>query len=425
MIPTIPDPRQPSNATRYRLQDTILAAFSVFFMQNPSFLEYQRQLHSRCGRDNAQTLFGLDSLPTPAQIRNILDGVPAAYFDSVFHQIYPALQTQGYLKSYQVLDDNLLVALDGTDYYHSEKISCDYCSTRQHKNGKISYYHRAILPIITAPGQATVLSLPPEFITPQDGSEKQDCEQNAAKRWLKKQHSWFESQAVTVLGDDLYSRQPMCQTCLDQGYNFILVCLVASHPSLYDWLSYLETNGEMQTLSQRRWKGGGYEIWSYRYLNRVPLRAEQPALEVNWCEVRIEREQDGQLLYQNSWITNHELTAERVIEVVAAGRSRWKTENENHNILKQRGYHLEHNFGHGHRHLAATLISLNVLAFLFHTVLQLVDQHYQEVRQQRGIRQGFFQDLVSLTKYLVFESWTHLLKFMLGEASPTLKTNTS
>ena len=155
------------------------------------------------------------------------------------------------------------------------------------------------------------------------------------------------------------------------------------------------------------------------------MREKQPALEVNWCEVKVEREKGGQILYQNSWITNHELTAERVVEVAAAGRSRWKTENENHNILKQRGYHLEHNFGHGEKHLAATLVSLNVLAFLFHTVLQLVDERYQQVRQQRGTRRGFFQDFLSLTKYLVFESWAHLLEFMLGKAAPKLKTNTT
>ncbi|MFN8967925.1 MAG: ISNCY family transposase, partial [Pseudanabaena sp.] len=56
-------------------------------------------------------------------------------------------------------------------------------------------------------------------------------------------------------------------------------------------------------------------------------------------------------------------------------------ENENHNVLKTKGYNLEHNFGHGQKHLSSTLLSLNLLAFLFHTVLQLIDSSYQEIRR--------------------------------------------
>jgi hypothetical protein len=99
--------------------------------------------------------------------------------------------------------------------------------------------------------------------------------------------------------------------------------------------------------------------------------------------------------------------------VIEAGRCRWKTENENHNILKTKGYHLEHNFGHGQEHLAASLLTLNLLAFLFHTVLHLMDQAYQQIRQKRGTRKGFFQDILSLTKYFLFESWQSLIDFML------------
>jgi len=267
--------------------------------------------------------------------------------------------------------------------------------------------------VIVSPDNESVFSLPPEFITPQDGSEKQDCEQNAAKRWISNHASLFVGQKITLLGDDLFSRQPTCQHSLDNDFNFIFVCLPTSHPTLYEWLAYLETNGEVKTTQHRRWNGKYFEIWQCRYLNQIPLRDQQPALLVNWCEVKIYRESDAQLLYHNSWITNHFLTPQIVLDVCRAGRTRWRTENENHNILKNRGYHLEHNFGHGKQHLASILLTLNLLAFLLHTVLGLVDERYQRIRVQRGTRKGFFQDIVSLTKYLFFESWHHLLDFML------------
>ena len=90
-----------------------------------------------------------------------------------------------------------------------------------------------------------------------------------------------------------------------------------------------------------------------------------------------------------------------------------------------RGYHLEHNFGHGQRHLAMFLLTLNLLAFLFHTVLHWVDERYQRARTQRGTRKGFFQDILSLTRSLLFESWQHLLDFILGDSAPLQVPNTS
>jgi hypothetical protein len=94
-------------------------------------------------------------------------------------------------------------------------------------------------------------------------------------------------------------------------------------------------------------------------------------------------------------------------------------------VLKTKGYHLEHNFEHGQTHLAASLLTLNLLAFLFHTVLHLTDSAYQRIRQKRGTRKGFFQDLVSLTKYLLFKSWQSLIDFMLHGSPPPQTANSS
>lgn len=424
-ISSIKDPRQASHATRYSLKDAVLAGFSAFFMQCESFLEHQRQMHSRCGKDNAQSLFGLKAIPTTAQMRNILDQIPAQELNEVFIWVYRQLHQEGYLKAYEGLNGHLCVALDGTQYFSSQKIHCQCCSSRTHQNGTVNYFHSAILPAIVAPGHSQVISLPPEFFTPQYGYDKQDCETAAAKRWIKSFASIFTSQPVTLLGDDLYSRQPMVEHCRASGFDFIFTCLRESHPALYDWLDYLEGIGEVKTLETQQWDKGTRQIYRYRYVNQIPLRDTQPAALVNWCEFTLIRESDNKVLYQNAFITGHDLTSATVPLVVNAGRCRWKTENENHNILKTKGYHLEHNFGHGKHHLAALLLTLNLLAFLFHTVLHLVDQSYQRIRALRGTRQGFFQDILSLTKYLLFEGWQHLIDFMLSDSVPSLVLDSS
>jgi hypothetical protein len=424
-IEPIADPRQPSNATRYNLADVILGAFSVFFMQCESFLDHQRHLQSRQGKNNAQSLFGLREIPSSAQIRNLLDAVAATELFEVFFKVYERLQRNGRLQQYQQWNGHLLVALDGTEYFKSQKIHCECCSSRTHKNGSVTYFHQAILPVIVAPTQTQVLALAPEFITPQDGHQKQDCEVAAAKRWMSAHRARLQPQPITLLGDDLYSHQPMCEHCLQHQFSFIFTCLSESHVALYDWLDYLERNGEVQRLEREQCNKRTQEIYRYRYVNQIPLRDTQPSLLVNWCEVTVVRASDGKVLYSNAFITDHNLTPETVPQVVSAGRSRWKTENENHNVLKTKGYHLEHNFGHGQRHLAASLLTLNLLAFLFHTILHLVDDAYQQIRQKRGTRKGFFQDILALTQYLWFESWQHLLGFMLSDSPPAQMANSS
>ena len=88
-----------------------------------------------------------------------------------------------------------------------------------------------------------------------------------------------------------------------------------------------------------------------------------------------------------------------------AGRARWKIEYENNNILKTKEYHLEHNFGHGKKHLSSLLLTSNLLAYLFHTVLEIMDVKYKLIRDDLPTRKTFFDDVRALTRYICFRSW--------------------
>jgi hypothetical protein len=269
-----------------------------------------------------------------------------------------------------------------------------------------------ITPVIVTPGRNIAISLTPEFIVPQDGVEKQDCETNAGKRWLDKHGDRLKAIGVTILGDDLYSRQPMCEKVLSKGLNFIFVCKPDSHKNLYDWVELLEQEGDLDIIVVRRWNGKYSEIYTYKYANDVPLRDSDDALLVNWVELTIAKD-DGEILYRNAFVTNHPITNRNVEEIVSGGRARWKVENENNNTLKTKGYNLEHNYGHGKQYLSSLLATLNLLAFLFHTVLDLVDDNYRRVRKALPSRKAFFDDLRALTRYLCFDDWNHLLALMM------------
>ncbi|MBI4025465.1 MAG: hypothetical protein HY360_10830 [Verrucomicrobia bacterium] len=98
---------------------------------------------------------------------------------------------------------------------------------------------------------------------------------------------------------------------------------------------------------------------------------------------------------------------------VAAGRARWKIENENNNTLKTKGYHLEHNFGHGKQHLSSLLATMNILAFLFHSFLTFCDEAYRLIRAKLPTRKTFFEHIRALTYYMYFPSWDALMDFMM------------
>jgi hypothetical protein len=410
-LEAMPEHRKGRNI-QYTLKDAGLSAFSVFYLQAPSFLAHQKLMKQKEGRDNAQSLFGIEKIPSDQHIRNLLDPVAPDNLREPFWDIYHLAQASGHLDNYRHVAGTYLCSMDGTWYFSSETIHCPNCTVYEHQDRTL-YAHLVMAAVLSAPGQPHVLALEPEFIMPQDGHDKQDCEQQAIKRWVKRNAERFEPWSVTVLADDLHSHQPLCEVLVENKFHFILTCKPESHATLYQELELLtKVEGAHQTHTLRRWKRGHYEQWRYHWVNDVPLRTGKDVLRVNWCEVTVVREDTGERVYHNAWITLHELTANSVEDVADAGRARWKVENEGFNVLKNQGYAFEHNFGHGNQHLSAVLLTMLFLAFLFHSVLHLTCTAYQAIRQALGARREFFNHVRTLTCYLYFPNWDELMAFM-------------
>lgn len=253
-----------------------------------------------------------------------------------------------------------------------------------------------------------MISLVPEMITPQDGDVKQDCELKASKRWLDGQGKMYHKEAITFLGDDLYSHEPFCRKLLTRG-NFILVCKPDSHKTVYEWIKGITKEKIID-----RFDGKTHQLYTYNYVEAVPLRDGDDSLLVNFVEVTVRDRKTGKQLYHNAFVTNHELTEKTLPLIVACGRARWKIENENNNTLKTAGYHLEHNFGHGKKHLASLLATMNILAFLFHTMLEFMNKKYQLLRNVIGARNRFFEHIRVLLIYVPCQNFDHLLDFMIA-----------
>lgn len=263
------DPRKGKN-TSYTLVDAGLSAFSVFFMQSPSFLEYQRSRDQWLGKNNAQTLFGVHDIPSDHPLRHRLDATEPGPVKPLFSYLFNALNQAGVVETSRSVNQTLRRAFDGTEYFSSHTLHGPNGSTRHHATGSVTYGHPALTPVRVKPGWDNVIPLAPECVRPQDGAEKQDGELNAAQRWWADCGGDYSPLGVTLLGDDRYGHEPFCRDALNRGFDFILVCKPASHPIGSEWGDVLDRGGAVRPVVRRRWTGQRREIDPYRLRQRFP-----------------------------------------------------------------------------------------------------------------------------------------------------------
>ncbi len=399
-----PDPRK-GRGGNIAMADFGLSAFAMFFMQSASFLSFQRSLEKGQGRSNCQTLFGIEKIPSDNYIRDMLDAADPALLAPCFARLETLLAEPPMRQAFARLGARTLVAWDGTEYFCSQKIGCPHCLTRKRSNGKVESYHAMLAATVVAPGHSKVVPLMPEFIAPQDGAEKQDCERNAVKRWFGKHGARLKPLRPVYLGDDLFACQPVAKMATDNGDDFIFTCKESSHKTLYDFIA----GAERERHEEKIRKGKTTETHRYRWIEAVPLRDGKDAMQVNWIGFEIV-DAKGRVKYSMAWVTSLPVCKNNVAEIAACGRARWKIENESFNVMKNHGYELEHSFGHGETFLAMTLAAFNLLAFAWHTALDLLEPPWQAARQAAAKRTSFFAHLLMLTAYAVFPSWQIFLE---------------
>ena len=172
------------------------------------------------------------------------------------------------------------------------------------------------------------------------------------------------------------------------------------------------------SLSQTRKEGAKKLTYRYRWFLGAPLREEKPALDVNWLGLTILDAKGKAVLRRGLRHLARAVTRENVADIAACARARWKIENESFNVLKNNGYHLEHNFGHGKRNLAMLFAGMNLLAFAMHTTCDCVENLWVKARDAKRARKRFFEHIRAITEYLVFPDWKTLMETLITSKPP-------
>ena len=392
----------------HSLHDCFMSGFAMMFMQDPSLLEFQKRMQEIIHENNLQTVFNVSSIPKDTQIRDVLDNASNDEIENIFSDFFRLLQRGKQLERFQFLDGYYLIPLDGSGYFSSEKISCPGCLIKTPQKGNVRYEHQILQAVMVCPGEKQVIPLAPEPIRNTDGTIKQDCEINAAKRILKKVRKAHPQLKIIISGDDLYSKQPFINELKKKKMSFILVAKPTDHKILYEWIEGLKKIDKVFSLKYTDLKGREH---LYEWINDIPLNGTKDADNVNYFEYHLIVE--GKVTYHNSWVTDIVVDKNNVKELVKGGRARWKIENENFNTLKNQGYHIEHNFGHGKKNLSFTFFLLNLIAFFMHQIFELTDPIYQTCRKKFSARKEYWNQLRCTFRILLFQDWENLLKFVI------------
>jgi hypothetical protein len=409
-IHEIPDPRP--GKPEVTLGDALLSAFAMFSLKDPSLLAFDER--RRNPNDNFRTIYGIDHVPSDTQMRTILDPVDPDQLRPLFSDVFRRLQRGKALESFVYLDGHYLLSLDGTTYFSSSKVHCPACLEKRHRGGGVTYSHQLLGATLVHPDLKEVIPLAPEPIVNQDGHTKNDCERNATRRWLTRFRREHPHLPVIVVEDGLSANAPHLDDLREAGLRYIIGVKPGDHAFLFEHLRADDEAGQTQTFTLNDSATG--VLHHFRFHSRVPLNESHPDHLVNVLEYweihptkivkKVERVGKVQHF---SWITDFVLTPDNVDAIMRGGRARWKIENETFNTLKNQGYNLEHNYGHGQQNLSVVLALLMMQVFLVDQTQQLCCPLFQAAWKKRwSNKRSLWEELRNLFHSFIFASMQEL-----------------
>jgi hypothetical protein len=358
----------------YELADVLRSAFAMFSLKSPSLLAFKELTKQE--EKNLKEIYNLQSVPSDTQMRTTLDPLSPAPLRTLFAKLFNKLSEAGVIKEYEYWKGQLVISIDGVEHFCSTKVHCNHCTTRTHRNGETSYHHSGLAAVLVHPDQEEVFTLDFEPILNSDGSQKNDCERNAAKRLCQDLHERYPGLKPILVEDALYANAPHIRQITSYGWFFVLNVKADSHESLERQFAGRRASGQVKELRITDPQGiKHYFAWT----NDLCLCESAVDVSVNYLLYE-QTDKKGKVT-RWTWITNIPLNARSVEPVMRAGRARWKIENETFNTLKNQGYNFEHNYGHGKQNLATILALLMFLAFM---VDQMIQRCWRLFRQVRG-----------------------------------------
>lgn len=387
----------------YSLLDCLMCGFAMFSLKDPSLLSFRQQYALR--QENMKRVFGISKLCGDTALRSCLDGVSPSKIEKQLAIPLDEVRQRGGLRGRLVLDKYLSVTIDATGYFGSSKVSCPHCLTKKYKDGSCLYHHQVLGAVNVHPEESTVFPVSIEPIMNEDGHKKNDCEINAAKRLLPKIKAALPQDDLWLTMDGLYTTGPMIRLLKEHDMRF---CMTIKEGYVLIQKEALDKKG-LLTVTRRSSKKSKVTI---KWVNELIINGQNQDLLVNYIELKEIDKSSGKIIYKGAWITDVTIDKRNVEEITKVGRSRWKIENETFNTLKNQGYNVEHNYGHGKKSLSTNFVLLAFLAFSVDQVAQHFDLIFQAAWKTCKSKRALWEKLRQVFDLLPAKSMEAIFRFI-------------
>lgn len=312
----VPDRRQASG-TKYSMTDTLMAAFAMFSLKDPSLLAFQE----RADEPSIKRLFGIDAIPSDTSMREILDGIDIAHLNAACADIFHELQRGNVLPGFVFDNQHYLLALDGTGYFCSSKICCSECLERKSRGGGIEYHHQAVAAVLVHPDQKVVIPLAVEPIVKQDGETKNDCERNATRRLLQRIRRLYPKLKLIVVEDGLASNAPHIADLKALKMHYLWGAKPGDHAHLFDQVVTAGDEDRIETVTVTDPKQPSVARSEIQYVADLALKASNQDVRVNFLQHFEHDQASGKVSKRFSWVTDIDLDRSLLLKFTRGGRN--------------------------------------------------------------------------------------------------------
>lgn len=391
------------------LTDCLMSCFALFNLKYPSLLEYEIKRKNPQSIENLKKLYKVENPPSDTYMRERLDLLDPSTLKPVFKKVFSQIQRGKNLEEYQYLDGYYLLSIDGTGHYSSEKVNCKNCCVKNHKNGSKTYYHQMLGAVIVHPEKKEVIPLCPEPIQKKDGSTKNGCERNAAKRLLEDIRREHPHLKIMIVEDALSANAPHIKLIEQLYMKYIIGVKPNDHEYLFDWVKNLDKT-EFEYIDEKDLHH------KFSFVNEVPLNYANEDFKINFLEYW-ETDKNGKIKHF-TWITNVKISISNVSKLMRGARARWRIENETFNTLKNQGYNFEHNFGHGKENLCTVMGIMMILVFLIDQTQLLCCKLFQHAKKVERTFYSLWESMRAIFRFSFVDSWENVFTSMINNVLP-------
>jgi len=328
-------------ASTYQQAELLTACLAMFLFKEGSRNAMNNDRQEGKFRANYVKLFKM-SLPHMDTVDTVMRRLNTEELNALKRSLVQTLLTRRTLHKFRFQGQWFVVAVDATGVVSFSERHCEHCLTKTSKTGKVTYFHNVLEAKLVCTNGLS-LSLETEWVeNPVGDFQKQDCERKAFKRLAVTLKQHFPRLPICLVTDGLYPNTPFFDICQQSGWSWIVTFEDGNLPSVWKTVKQRQSSGPLNT-SEERFQDGK-TLYHRVYAWECALAYQGHTLQ--WFDCRETRDVPKKVRQHSHFVylTNLDVDAENIVDMVRTGRLRWKIENEGCNTQKNLGYRLKHKY---------------------------------------------------------------------------------